>query len=409
MKDGIDWPGTLSTLEGRVQTLEQETQVLKRLIEGSQVINSTLKLKNVLENLMQVATELTDTEASSILLLDRKTGELYFEAATGIKGAEVSRLRVPADSIGGTVVRECRPQIVPNVHQDPRWASMLDNQTRFQTRSIMGVPLTLRGEVIGAVEVLNKRGDVPFTEDDVKALTILAGQSAIAIENARLFEQRDYLSDIAHELRAPLTAISGYSQMLLEDPFDDETTHEFIQIIHDESRRMGELVNTFLDLVRLESGRTELKKTAVDVREIVEQTVAVLQPTAQQRNIVIAADVPADVLPIQADANRLKQVMLNLVSNAIKYNRPGGQVFVSARVEGAHLRVAVRDTGVGIAPEDLARLGEKFFRVRGASEETLGSGLGIAIVKQIVEAHGGQMDVQSTVGEGSTFSFTLPI
>jgi signal transduction histidine kinase len=409
MKDGMDWQGALSTLERRVQALEQETQVLKRLIEGSQVINSTLKLKNVLENLMQVATELTDTEASSILLLDRKTGELYFEAATGTKGEEVSRLRVPGDSISGTVVRECRPLLIPDVHRDPRWASALDSQTRFETRSIMGVPLMLRGEVIGAVEVLNKRGDAPFTEDDVKALTILAGQSAIAIENARLFEQRDYLSDIAHELRAPLTAISGYSQMLLEEPFDDETAHEFIQIIHDESRRMGELVNNFLDLVRMESGRTELKKSPTDVRDIVEQTVAVMQPTAQQRDIVIEADVPADVPPIQADANRLKQVLLNLVSNAIKYNKPGGRVFVSAQVEGDRLRMAVRDTGVGIAPDDLARLGEKFFRVRGASEETLGSGLGIAIVKQIVEAHGGQMDVQSTVGEGSTFSFTLPL
>jgi signal transduction histidine kinase len=362
-----------------------------------------------LENLMQVATELTDTEASSILLLDKETGGLYFEAATGSKSDEVARIRVPMDSIGGTVVSEGKPLLIPDVHQDPRWDPGADAQTQFVTRSILGVPLKLRGEVIGAVEVLNKRDDAPFTEDDVKALTILAGQSAIAIENARLFEQRDYLSDIAHELRAPLTAIAGYSQMLLDEPSDEEMMRDFVQIIHDEARRMGDLVNNFLDLARMESGRAELVKGATNIRDIVEQVVTMMQPTAQQRAIAIETDVSPDVPIIQADNNRLKQVMLNLVSNAIKYNKDGGQVLISAQVEDGHLRVAVRDTGVGIAPEDLERIGEKFFRVRGASEESLGTGLGLAIARQIAEAHSGRLEIQSIYGEGSTFSFTVPL
>lgn len=404
-----NWPDRLMGLETRVETLEREVLVLNRLIEGSQIINSTLQLKRVLENLMQVATDLTDTEASAILLLDKKTGELYFEAATGTKSAEASRVRVPMNSIGGTVVSEGRPLLIPDVHQDPRWAQNVDRQTQFQTRSILAVPLTLRGDVIGAVEVLNKRHDALFTDDDVNALAILAGQSAIAIENARLFEQRDYLSDIAHELRAPLTAISGYSQMLLEEPSDDEMLREFIQIIYDEARRMGELVNNFLDLARMESGRTELIKSDTNVNDIVEQVVAMSRPAAQQRDIAIHVQMAPDLPVIQADNNRLKQVVINLVNNAIKYNREGGQITVSAQVDDGRLHVAVRDTGVGILPEDLTRLGEKFFRVRGASEETLGSGLGLAIAKQIVEFHGGQFNVESTYGEGSTFGFWIPL
>lgn len=403
------WQKRFISQEDRVRTLEQEVQMLNRLIEGSQVINSTLQLRRVLENLMQVATELTDTEASSILLLDKRTGELYFEAATGSKSAEVTRIRVPIDSIGGTIVSSGQPLLIPDVHRDPRWTPTVDSQTQFITRSILGVPLKLRGQVIGAVEVVNKRGDAPFTESDVKALTILADQAAIAIENARLFEQRDYLSDIAHELRAPLTAISGYSQMLLEEPADGEMMRDFVQIIYDEARRMGDLVNNFLDLMRMESGRVELVKGATNIRDIVEQVVTMIQPTAHQRGITIAADVSPDVPAIQADNNRLKQVVLNLVSNAIKYNKEGGQVFISAQVEGEYLYIAVRDTGVGIASEDLERIGEKFFRVRGASKETLGTGLGLAIAKQIVEAHGGSLDIQSTYGEGSTFSFTVPL
>jgi len=409
MSEKVDWQDRIVSLETRVQGLECEVRVLNRLIEGGQVINSTLQLKRVLENLMQVATELTDTEASSILLLDKKTGELYFEAATGSKSAEVARIRVPLDSIGGTVISEGQPLLIPDVRQDPRWTPTVDAQTQFETRSILGVPLKLRGEVIGAVEVLNKRGDAPFNEADVRALTILANQSAIAIENARLFEQRDYLSDIAHELRAPLTAISGYSQILLDEPADGEMTHEFIQIIYDESRRMGDLVNNFLDLARMESGRAELKKAATRVGDIVDQVAAIMQPTADQREITIETDVPPGIPIVQADDRRLKQVLLNLVGNAIKYNKEGGQVLVSVRVEEAYLRVAVRDTGVGIEPEDLEHIGEKFFRVRGASEETLGTGLGLTIARQIVEAHGGQMAIESTYGQGSTFSFTLPI
>lgn len=408
MEESQGWQDRFARLENRVQFLEQEVQVLNRLIEGSQIINSTLQLKRVLENLMLVATELTDTEASSILLLDKKTGELYFEAATGSKSVEVSRIRVPMNSIGGTIVGQGEPLVISDVHRDPRWSPTADSETHFETRSILGVPLKLRGEVIGAVEVLNKRGDQPFTESDVKALTILASQSAIAIENARLFEQRDYLSDIAHELRAPLTAISGYSQMLLEEP-DDDLLHDFLKVIYDESRRMGELVNNFLDLARMESGRAELVKGATNIRDIVEDVVKVMQPTAQRRDITIEVDVPSDIPVIQADNNRLKQVLMNLVSNAIKYNKEGGQVVVSARVEDEQACIAVRDTGVGITAEDLERIGEKFFRVRGASEETLGTGLGLAIAKQISEAHGGSLDIQSTYGEGSTFSCTLPV
>jgi len=404
-----DWEDRVAALESRVQSLEQDVRVLNRLIEGGQVINSTLHLKRVLENLMQVATEITDTEASSILLLDQQTGELYFEAATGTKSAEVARIRVPLDSIGGTVVREGRPLVIADVQQDPRWDPSTDAQTHFITRSILAVPLTLRGKVIGAVEVLNKRGPLPFTEGDIKALSILASQAAVAIENARLFEQRDYLSDIAHELRTPLTAIAGYSQMLLEEPVDEEMWRDFIQIIYDEARRMGNLVNNFLDLVRMESGRAGLVKGATNVYDIVEQVIAVMQPLAHQRSIAIETDLPPGIPVIRADNNRLKQVLLNLVSNAIKYNREGGQVFISAQVRDGWLEVAVRDTGVGIRPQDLARIGEKFFRVRGASDETMGTGLGVALAKQIVEAHGGRLDITSTYGEGSTFSFTLPI
>jgi GAF domain-containing protein len=245
-------------IEERIQHLERRVARLERIIEVSRVINSTLNLEPLLHNIIQIATDLTATEASSILLLDKKTGELHFEAARGIKGKEVKPIVVPLDnSIAGWVVKEGEPLLIPDVRKDPRHYHQVDDMTKFSTRSILGVPLRVKDKVIGVLEVLNKIDDEEFTQDDVEALTILAAQAAIAIENARLFQQSDLLSEVAHELRTPLTSIRGYSKMLLlSEGIDQEKKLEFAETIHREAVRLGQMINDFLDLARLESGRT---------------------------------------------------------------------------------------------------------------------------------------------------------
>ena len=200
----------------RIQHLERRVARLEQIIKVSRVINSTLNLEPLLHNIIQIATDLTATEASSILLLDKKTGELHFEIATGVKGQEVKSIVVPLDnSIAGWVVKEGEPLLISDVRKDPRHYHRADDMTQFSTRSILGVPLRVKDKVIGVLEVLNKMGDEEFTQSDVEALTILAAQAAIAIENARLFQQSDLLSEVVHELRTPLTSIRGYSKMLL--------------------------------------------------------------------------------------------------------------------------------------------------------------------------------------------------
>ncbi len=397
--------------EERIQHLERRVARLEQIIEVSRVINSTLNLEPLLHNIIQIATDLTATEASSILLLDKKTGELHFEIATGVKGQEVKPIVVPLDnSIAGWVVKEGEPLLIPDVRKDPRHYHQVDDMTQFSTRSILGVPLRVKDKVIGVLEVLNKIDDKEFTQDDVETLTTLAAQAAIAIENARLFQQSDLLSEVVHELRTPLTSIRGYSKMLLlAEGIAREKELEFAETIHREAIRLGQMINDFLDLARLESGRTYIAQEPVNMTEILSETLAILQPQAAERRVSIALQVPETLPAIIGDPVRLKQVMVNLVSNAMKYNHEGGRVDIEVKVGEDELNVAVKDTGRGIREEDLPHIFEKFYRVDDPEQQIKGTGLGLSITKHIVEVHGGTISVQSVKGQGSTFSFTLPL
>jgi signal transduction histidine kinase len=404
---------TLFELEDQIQRLEhtQREQIarLERIIEISRILNSRLELKPLLQDIISAATELTDTEVSSVLLVDSKSGDLFFEAATGIKKYEVERIPVPKESIAGWIVENNEPLVIDDVSQDPRWSSKVDDASGFVTRSILGVPLSVKDRVIGALEVLNKKSEGSFSEEDVHLLSTLAVQAAVAIENARLFQQSDQIADVVHELRTPLTSIVGYTKLLLTAELDASMHRQFLGVINREATRLGDMVNDFLDLARLESGRARLSYTLVDMRQVVDDTVAVIRPQAEERGLELLIDVPSELPPIMGDEKRMKQVMLNLTSNAVKYNREGGQVRISANADGKMLRVAVQDTGRGIHAEDMAKLFDKFRRIEETEGSAKGTGLGLPITKHLVELHEGEMEVTSEWGVGSTFTFALPI
>jgi signal transduction histidine kinase len=394
----------------RLEQLQREQIIrLERIIEISRTLNSRLELQPLLQDIIGIASELTNTEASSVLLVEGKSGDLFFEAATGIKRYEVERVAVPKESIAGWIVENNLPLIIDDVTKEPRWSQKVDEATEFVTRSILGVPLRVKDRVIGAIEVLNKKGGQSFSDDDLSTLTTLAAQAAVAIENARLFQQSDQIASVVHELRTPLTSIVGYSKLLLTSHLDEDTHKEFLQIINREAKRLGDMVNDFLDLARLESGRARLAYEPVDMRKVIDDTVAVIEQQAKDRGLELILDMPPTLPLILGDEKRMKQVMLNLASNAIKYNREGGRVHIVASTEDETLRVEVKDTGRGIRPEDMDKLFDKFRRIEETEDTAKGTGLGLPIAKQLVEAHDGQMEVTSEWGVGSTFAFTLPI
>jgi len=220
----------------------------------------------------------------------------------------------------------------------------------------------------------------------------------------------EFVANVSHELRTPLTSVKGYAETLLDGALEDpKISRKFVGIINDEAERLTRLINDLLDLSRLESQAVVMHQTPVDPGKAAENCLARLAPIYQAREIKVTAEIPDNLPPVWADWDWLQQVLGNLVDNAVKYNRVGGEVVVRATPENGGVRFEVQDTGPGIPRESLDRIFERFYRVEKARSRKMGgTGLGLAIVKHVVESHGGRLGVDSTLGRGSTFWFWLP-
>ncbi len=387
---------------------------LQRLLEISAKLGSILQIDELLTLVMEVATELTDTETASILLLDKSTGQLHFAASMG--GSIPEDIIVPLDnSIAGWVVRHGRSVILGNVRSDSRFYATVDKDLQFVTESMLAVPLMANDKAIGALEVINKRDNAAYSNQDVALMEALASQSAVAIMHARLFHQSDLLAEIMHELKTPMMAIRSASELLTRADLPQDKQRPLIGMIQRESVRLSNMTKDFLDFARLESGRINLAHDPVFVRRLIGDVVAINEPQAGNRNIEIhkefAADLPKDddEMTLIGDEDRLKQVLLNLVSNAIKYNRDNGRITISTTREENEICIGVADTGKGITPEDQEHLFERFYRIPGSEHQQEGSGLGLCIAQKIVETHQGQITVDSVMGKGTTFTIRLPL
>jgi signal transduction histidine kinase len=386
----------------------------QQLLEISTRLSSTLHLDELLSLVMEVATELTATQRASILLVDRKTGMLQFAASTGRHVP--ADIDVPLDnSIAGWVVCNGRPVISSDVQSDDRFYATVDQKLGLVTRTMLAVPLIANGKVIGALEVLNKQDDAAYTGHDVALMEALASQSAVAIMNASIFNQSDLLAEIMHEVRTPLMAISAASELLKRPSLPKDKQGDLINMIRRESQRLSKMTGDFLEFARLESGRERLAMEHVDLAAVISEVAQMGHSQAVERNISIELDLPddllaaADEMTLIGDSNRLKQVFLNLVSNATKYNVDNGRIVISAERVGREVRVSVADTGLGIGDEDVEHLFERFYRIPGSEKVSEGSGMGLAIAKKIVDEHNGRVEVSSALGEGSTFTVCLPL
>jgi signal transduction histidine kinase len=240
----------------------------------------------------------------------------------------------------------------------------------------------------------------------------MADQAAVAIENARLFQQGDLVSQMVHELRTPLTAILSHADLLLAAPVTEGQRVQFLETIREEAERLTDMTNDFLELARLASGRARLARSELNLPDLVRAAATVIRPQALERGVQVSVRAASSLPAVFGDAQRLRQVVLNLLTNAVKYNKPGGSVTVRVGVDPANadfVRVAVNDTGYGIPQQHLKHVFEKFFRVADAEGYAQGAGLGLSIAKQIVDVHGGRICVDSEPGVGSSFSFTVPV
>ncbi|MGE5102504.1 MAG: ATP-binding protein [Deltaproteobacteria bacterium] len=419
-------------LENKIATrtaeLSQSVAELRALADVSQAINSTLDVQRVLEMIVTHAVRLSAADAGTIYVYD-ETAEVFLPQANfGLGEAMVAALRDSRITLGDTVVGRCalqrRPMQIPDLDQEPVYR-LYDLVRGGGFRALIGVPLIREECVVGALVIRRREaGEYPATV--VRTLETLAAQSVLAIQNARLFHEieekgrqlevasrhkSEFLANMSHELRTPLNAIIGFSEVLSERMFGDinEKQAEYLADILESGRHLLSLINDILDLSKIEAGRMELETSDFDLPRAIESTLILIRERAHRRGIALASEVDPQVGTIRADERKVKQVLLNLLSNALKFTPENGRIAVRAALRDAAVEVSVTDTGVGIAPEDQAAVFEEFRQVGAAARKIEGTGLGLAISRRFIELHGGRIELQSAVGAGSTFTFSLPL
>jgi signal transduction histidine kinase len=421
-------------LEARTQDLTRSVDELTALGEVGRALSSTLDLETVLKTIVARANELAGTDGCLIYEYDDASEEFRLRASSYADPGEGKIL----DAIGratpipkgqGVVSRAAalrQPVQVPDLAIDATYESPIRGPlVQAGYRAVLTVPLFLEEHVIGALGVSRKTPD-EFAPEIVRLLTTFATQSALAIQNARLFRElagksrqleaasrhkSEFLANMSHELRTPLNAIIGFSEVLAERMFGEvnEKQAEYLQDILSSGRHLLSLINDILDLSKVEAGRLELELGRFHLPTALDNALILVRERATRHGITLTQTVDPGVADIVADERKVKQILLNLLSNAVKFSPEGGQVGLTATPADGAVTIAVSDTGTGIAPEDQAAIFEEFRQVgRDDTRKQEGTGLGLTLAKKFVELHGGRIWVQSEVGQGSTFSFTLP-
>ncbi|HSG43365.1 MAG TPA: ATP-binding protein [Anaerolineales bacterium] len=379
-----------------------------RLIEISRDLASTLDLDTLLNDIVRASADITHAEAASILLYDDTARQLYFQVATNIDEPTMRGLIVPLEkSIAGWIVTNRQSVRIDDAHKDERFYSDVEQSIGYETKTMLGIPLITKNKVVGVLEVVNKKRG-KFTDPDESMLTVLGAQAAVAIENARLFQQSDLISEFVHELRTPLASLSTATYLLLRPEMAREQRDQIVNNIHNETIRLNSLASSFLDLARLESGRVQFRKTRFSSADLIYEARDVMMSKAQEADIQIRVDVPPDMPLLEADRDKIKQVLINLLSNAIKYNRPNGSIILQGDFTEDEITITVQDTGMGIPEDSIPHLFEKFYRVQEHEGKASGTGLGLSICKKIVQGHAGRIEVKSKMSVGTSFTIFLP-
>lgn len=426
----------MRALELRGAELSDKVEQLEALREVDEAVGSSLDLDEVLERIVTNAVRLTNlgfgditlsTEGGSILEYDASTDSFHVRGEYGSSPALWERLRhVIIDresSMVGQTALAGRPLEVPNLAAVER-DEFLDTLFQDSWRSLLAVAMLAGDQMIGVL-VIRRRGTGAFPPDVVELLETFAGQSALAIVNARLFREletqsrkleiasnhkSEFLASMSHELRTPLNAVIGFSEVLLERMFGEinQRQEEYLRDIWNSGRHLLELLNEILDLSKVEAGRMVLDPRTFSVASALEYTLAMVRERAAAHAIKISVDIADDVAEIEADELRFKQVVLNLLANAVKFTPDGGSVSVTAYRKDAELVVTVTDTGIGVAPEDQEKIFDSFQQGGRGPARAEGTGLGLTLSRRIVGLFGGRMWLESTVGVGSTFGFAIP-
>lgn len=386
-----------------------DNQQFKQLLNISRDLASTLDLDVLLRKILRVAVNLSNAESALVFLFDETKGGIVLQISSSLKNSStILSSDLSSDSIAGQVAAKGKPIIVPQISPDQRPIVSADPLLPTPIRSLIAVPLVAKDKVQGVLQVVNKKQGL-FTDADVDVLTVLAAQAAIAVENSRLYQQADLINELVHELRTPLASILTITYLLKRSDLTEDQRLQFTESIADEVTRLNNLASSYLEYSRLETGRLTFTASLIDLSAVLQECARILQPKAREAGIQLTLALPDHPLTFEGDENKIKQVVINLLNNAIKYNSPGGHVNIDAWGDGQTVGFSVQDDGIGIPEEDLPHVFEKFYRATPIQEAYPGTGLGLSICSRIVEIHSGTIRVQSQVKAGSTFTVELPV
>jgi signal transduction histidine kinase len=382
------------------QQLRRRVQEMDTLYQVGKSVTSQLSKDQLLERIIDAIFYVIDAEEATLLLMDEESGQLR---------TALHRQRVPGD-------------VQPSTHRNAQElaAAAVLKRDVTETGAMLSAPLKVGDRVIGVLGVGNRVSDKPPDGHDRQLLLALADYAAIAIENARLYEgvqradraKTEYISFVSHELRTPMTSIRGYADMLIKGMCGSLTPQQqqFVQTIHSNAVRMQALVSDLLDVSRIETGNLHLEMEPTDLTSALKSAVETTKGQIEARSQQLAVQVSENLPLVHADPTRLSQILTNLLSNAYKYTPEGGSIQVRAWRQNWYIHCSVSDTGIGISTEDQEKLFTKFFRSEDpAAQEMPGTGLGLCIVKSLVELQGGRIGIESQLGKGSTFAFTVPV
>ena len=409
---------------GTIPELEQRIEQLKRLVELSVTLNSTLELDTLLQLVTDTAVELLDCEAASILLHDEKQPRLYFAAATGSDPKKLAEIPVPIEgSVAGTVFRTGHSLIVEDAERDPRHYSLVSELLRFHVSSLVGVPMMIKDHVIGVLEAVNKSGST-FEERDETILSVIASHAAIAIDNARLWAstrqalekvresdqvKSNFLSLASHELRTPLGIIIGYASFLREDAKGELSEHA--QHVLDAALQMRSLVEDMTNLTMLETqGLMLVKPQFVSVQSILEKAGDEVHQIASAHEQKLIFSFREKPITVNVDPDKTVSVFVNLLNNAMRFSPRGSEIIVGAAQQGDRVMAWVQDHGIGIESDKLKKIFDGFYQAEAPDTRHYGGlGIGLTIAKGLIEAQGGKIWAESEgEGKGTTFKILLP-
>jgi signal transduction histidine kinase len=403
---------------------------LTALSDVSRALSATLDLDAVLQTIVTRANQLAGTDACTVYEYDDRTEEFVMRATHNLDESVAQALRREpirrGDGAVGRVAVTREPVQIPDIALAGAYhGALLDLLLQSGVRALLAIPLLREDHVVGGLTV-NKKTPGEFAPEVVELLKTFATQSALAIQNAQLFREigdksrqleaasrhkSEFLANMSHELRTPLNAVIGFSEVLKDRLFGDlnEKQAEYLQDIHASGTHLLSLINDILDLSKIEAGRMDLELTDFDLPGAIENALILVRERAGRRGITLGHTVDERVGVVYADERKVKQILLNLLSNALKFTPEGGRIDVRTAVNEGTVEISVADTGVGIAPEDQDAIFEEFRQVGTADKKVEGTGLGLSLARKFIGLHGGRIWVKSQVGQGSTFTFTLPI